>query len=291
MFYLRIKDLIQKILKNFLKKIISTEAGSFLFYNIVLKRRLGMIRIKSLIGKNLNILAKYCTNLIASKELRKLSNKAKSIEEIIDLSFSFQFFLPKIPLYLFHKVRIDILQNRFEISEFLKLIDTIKPKVILEIGTAMGGTLYVLSRFSSSNSLLISVDLPIVKVGDIILPANPSFYKSFVQKNQKVVLIKGNSHDFSTFHKIENILKNRKIDLLFIDGDHTYEGVKKDFEMYKSLVKPGGLICLHDIVPGSYSDVGDVPNFWNRIREKYDSREIVQDWSQGGFGIGIIFIT
>jgi len=36
------------------------------------------------------------------------------------------------------------------------------------------------------------------------------------------------------------------IDLLYIDGDHSYAGVKFDFEQFGALVRPGGLILLHD---------------------------------------------
>ncbi len=35
-------------------------------------------------------------------------------------------------------------------------------------------------------------------------------------------------------------------DFVFIDGDHSYLGVKKDIEMWRGLVKPGGLLCGHD---------------------------------------------
>jgi predicted O-methyltransferase YrrM len=41
----------------------------------------------------------------------------------------------------------------------------------------------------------------------------------------------------------------KRLDFLFIDGDHTYEGVKQDFEMYTPLVRKGGLVAMHDIVP------------------------------------------
>jgi hypothetical protein len=37
-----------------------------------------------------------------------------------------------------------------------------------------------------------------------------------------------------------------KIDLLFIDGDHSYEGVKKDFKLYSQLLTENGVIVLHD---------------------------------------------
>ena len=42
------------------------------------------------------------------------------------------------------------------------------------------------------------------------------------------------------------VLQDIKIDLLFIDGDHSYEGVKLDFELYSKILSPNGLIILHD---------------------------------------------
>jgi hypothetical protein len=37
-----------------------------------------------------------------------------------------------------------------------------------------------------------------------------------------------------------------KIDLLFIDGDHTYEGVKRDFDLYSTILSENGVIIIHD---------------------------------------------
>jgi hypothetical protein len=37
-----------------------------------------------------------------------------------------------------------------------------------------------------------------------------------------------------------------KIDLLFIDGDHSYKGVKKDFELYSTILSDNGIIIIHD---------------------------------------------
>jgi len=42
------------------------------------------------------------------------------------------------------------------------------------------------------------------------------------------------------------IRQDIKIDFLFIDGDHSYEGVKKDFELYSSIVNDNGIIVIHD---------------------------------------------
>mgnify|MGYP001270241435 CR=1 FL=1 len=38
----------------------------------------------------------------------------------------------------------------------------------------------------------------------------------------------------------------KKYDLIFIDGDHSYSGVKKDVEMYSPLLNLGGLVLFHD---------------------------------------------
>ena len=55
------------------------------------------------------------------------------------------------------------------------------------------------------------------------------------------------------------------------------------------MVKSGGFICFHDIVPGPNDKVGGVPDFWKEIREKGNIREIIKNPEQGGYGIGIIF--
>lgn len=39
---------------------------------------------------------------------------------------------------------------------------------------------------------------------------------------------------------------NTEIDLLFVDGDHSYSGVASDFEHFSPWVKIGGMVCFHD---------------------------------------------
>jgi hypothetical protein len=45
------------------------------------------------------------------------------------------------------------------------------------------------------------------------------------------------------------VRQNIKIDFLFIDGDHSYEGVKLDFELYSKLLTDNGVILIHDTDP------------------------------------------
>jgi len=40
------------------------------------------------------------------------------------------------------------------------------------------------------------------------------------------------------------------LDILFVDGDHTYEGTLADLNNYGGFVKPGGKIICHDVLSG-----------------------------------------
>ena len=183
---------------------------------------------------------------------------------------------------------ITVFQNKHEILQLLGILHKTKPKYILEIGTAGGGTLFLFSRIASEDAILISIDLPGGRFGGGYPKWKIPVYKSFAILNQRIYLIRGDSNNTATFGKVKSILGSNKIDFLFVDGDHAYSAVKKDFEMYSTLVKDDGLISFHDIAPGPEERTGGVPEFWEEIKYKYDYREIVEDWKQGGFGIGLI---
>ncbi|MEO8732948.1 MAG: class I SAM-dependent methyltransferase, partial [Flavobacteriales bacterium] len=76
-------------------------------------------------------------------------------------------------------------------------------------------------------------------------------------------------------------------DYLFIDGDHTYEGVKADYERYRPLVRPGGKIVFHDVVEHR-SSACQVDRFWRELRETVSYREYINSADQGKFGIGLV---
>ena len=79
------------------------------------------------------------------------------------------------------------------------------------------------------------------------------------------------------------------MDFLFIDGDHTYAGVKNDFEGYSKLVKKGGLIAFHDIAPPQTEKYRcQVDKFWNKIKNGYKHWELIEQRSQDNKGIGIM---
>jgi predicted O-methyltransferase YrrM len=87
--------------------------------------------------------------------------------------------------------------------------------------------------------------------------------------------------------------KNTKIDFLMIDGDHSYEGVKADFNLYHKLVRKGGIIAFHDILDTQLHRelFCRVDLFWDEINkdERFEAYEIIDgDGAWGGIGILVV---
>ena len=76
--------------------------------------------------------------------------------------------------------------------------------------------------------------------------------------------ITGNSRDITTLDKLKERLGGREVNLLYIDGGHTYLGLKKDYEMYSPLAK--NIIVIHDIVIEELQN--RVGKFWNELIAK-----------------------
>jgi len=182
------------------------------------------------------------------------------------------------------------MQHRVEVLPFLELLAHRRPERVLEIGTASGGLLFLLARVAAPTAHLISVDLPGGSFGGGYHYWRAPLYRSFAQPGQRVSLIRGNSHCLETWSRVHALLDGEQLDLLFIDGDHTLEGVQADFCLYRPLVAPGGLIALHDIVPASRQPEVQVHTFWGKLRPTYDTSEFIASPSQEACGIGLIHL-
>jgi len=71
--------------------------------------------------------------------------------------------------------------------------------------------------------------------------------------------ILGDTHDEKTVQKLKDRLKGRPINLLFIDAGHTYQDVKRDYNIYAPLTK--NIVALHDII----LEREEVRFFWDEI--------------------------
>jgi len=167
-------------------------------------------------------------------------------------------------------------QVRSEILQLGKILAATAPKWSLEIGTNYGGTLLVLCTVSAADAKIISIDLPIGPFGGGYPRRKIPLFRKFPRANQRLHLIRADSHCEKTKNRVLRILAGEKLDYLFIDGDHTYSGIKRDFQMYAPLVRTGGVVALHDIRTYNHKTKCEVEKFWNEIKQFYRHREIIE---------------
>lgn len=182
-------------------------------------------------------------------------------------------------------------QVRSEIEQLLLIMKARNPRVIVEIGTSRGGTLLLFSRAASPDATIVSVDLPGGLFGGEYANQNLPLYKSFLKSNQRLESIRKNSHKEETLMEVKKALSNEQVDFLFVDGDHSYIGVKRDFEMYSPLVGQNGIVAFHDIVEHPPETGCEVTRFWEQVKCKYENQEIIENPKQGWAGIGILFMN
>jgi predicted O-methyltransferase YrrM len=216
-------------------------------------------------------------NLIdAAVAQRRLRNAPTDVAAATDFVFSFTC----------GTVDLAPIQVRSEVERFLELIG--RPQRVVELGTAHGGMLFLFTRVATADATLVSVDLP----GGLFGGGYPRSWRRLLgsvgRPGQHVHLVRGDSQQEATRAEVGALLGGTA-DLLLIDADHRYDGVRRDYELYRDLVAPSGLIAFHDVVPGSPAMVGGVPRFWEELKiSDLETTEIVEDWAQGGWGLGVV---
>ncbi len=181
-------------------------------------------------------------------------------------------------------------QQKAEIVALLRLLRELQPTYVCEIGSYRGGTLALFCQVVAPNARILAVDFN-------FKPEQLSAFRHFARARQRITLLKGDSHAPETLEQARRWLGSQQFDFLFIDGDHSLDGVTRDYEMYAPLVRQGGVVAFHDIVPDyrtrfgtkTRSFTGDVPEFWARLkRDRPDVEEFIADPEQDGFGIGVL---
>ena len=158
-------------------------------------------------------------------------------------------------------------QERYEITEAASFLKREKINSFLEIGTDRGGTFLVWSKIlEKEDGVKISIDWAHGPWGNnqYNIEERDKTLKSI---GGNVKILNGDSHSEKIRDQLKKVLNGNKVDFLFIDGDHSYTGVKLDYYMYKDFVKTGGWIGFHDIKntefhrkSGCYVDL-----FWEEI--------------------------
>ncbi len=182
-------------------------------------------------------------------------------------------------------VKVRTVQRRSEILALAEAVSALSPERILEIGTYRGGTLLLWAQIASHR--VVSCDL-------CVKPHLVDLYQSFAPTASEceVTVKLGNTHD-ADFAAAVAAEFDGPIDFLFIDGDHSTDGVRQDYEEFRGLVRPGGLIAFHDIAPLQPIEGNQVHWFWESLRDSLPAdsvHESIEEPGQSGFGIGWVSV-
>lgn len=176
------------------------------------------------------------------------------------------------------------MQKESELAALLALAHALDPKVIWEIGTATGGTLWALCMVTEPE-MVLSIDLPggPWSGGAQIEPhALGRLLADAGVEEQSVYVAHGRSLDVW--------LPQRSPNLLLIDGDHSRRGVAADYKRFGPLVADGGVIVLHDICEHPKETGVQVDRFWADLRESVPNTvEIVDGRAAHWGGLGVVF--
>ena len=164
------------------------------------------------------------------------------------------------------------------------LVELARPSILVELGTHRGTSYFNFCEavyLSKTNTRCFAIDTWAgdVNVGQIsprvlesLKTLHDPRYGSFSTLIQ------------STFDDALGQFADGSIDVLHIDGCHTYEAVRHDYETWKSKMSEAGIILFHDTYVRE-ENFG-VYRLWEELRHKFPSFEFTSSYGLGVLGYG-----
>lgn len=177
-------------------------------------------------------------------------------------------------------------QWRGEIIPFLEWWDGRTPLLdrrVVEIGTGSGGLTTVWAQLAA---LVISVDVPPTVATQAAVTKRDRLISEIAEScGNRYTAIFGRSQEAETVGAVILTLAEQPADLLFLDGDHSLEGLRRDWVLYRPLVRSGGVVVFHDLNSLAWPSVAQV---WDEVHcPGIDSKVFTVNGTWGGLG-GII---
>jgi predicted O-methyltransferase YrrM len=167
-----------------------------------------------------------------------------------------------------------------ELTEVLQLLDERNASTIVEIGVGEGGTLWAWSQLPGP-PVIVAISEPVPGPDWVKVPAGVRFMFVDSHTPEAVAFVTDQLLDAGC----EGVA-----DVVYIDGDHSYDGCSMDFAVYSRIVRKGGLVLVHDVrmMPG-------VIEWWDEIEAsgRYKTRVIATAGpydGNSGTGFGVIEI-
>lgn len=134
---------------------------------------------------------------------------------------------------------LNMLKNPFDLVVYEEIIQEIKPNVVIEIGNAFGGfTLWLKDRlniFEIKNGKIITIDIE--KVGSNNLEK---------VKENKIITITGDCNSFEVIEKVKSYISKEDKVLIIEDSSHTFDNTTKALDNYKDIVSVGSYFIIED---------------------------------------------
>lgn len=188
------------------------------------------------------------------------------------------------PICLSHPLLIDNVSAWVEHIPFgMFIVDLLRPKIIVELGTHTGVSY---SAFCQT-VLQLGIKTHCYAIDTWAGDPHSGIYGEKILNDLKIFHDKY-YNSFSeliqtTFDSAASLFKDNSIDLLHIDGFHTYDAVKHDFETWLPKISQSGVILFHDISERG-KDFG-VWKLWQELKINYPSFEFSH-----GHGLGILAV-
>lgn len=173
-------------------------------------------------------------------------------------------------------------QVPWELDKMLKIVAG--KRSVLEIGSNFGGTLKRMASVMPKGSRIVSVDLPCDSTPKFLRPLSSlkDTCKKIGMMGGNVELLIGDSHDPEM---VAAVGKYAPYDFGFIDGDHTYEGAKADWQNYGPMCK---IVGFHDVA----GSILGCATLWRELKASEEYHYRCEEFISGGtptMGIGIIY--
>jgi hypothetical protein len=162
------------------------------------------------------------------------------------------------------------------------LVEELRPGLAVELGTHTGNSYFAICQAAAANHLDARCYAVDTWQGD----KHASFYGEEIFQDVSAY----NESRYASFSSLMRMtfdealtrFSDGSIDLLHIDGMHTYEAVKHDFDSWFGKLSPKGVVIMHDISVHD-GDFG-VWKVWDELKDKFPSFEF-----RHSYGLGVLF--
>jgi predicted O-methyltransferase YrrM len=126
------------------------------------------------------------------------------------------------------------------------LVRALRPETVVEIGSARGRSTCIcaLGCMENGKGKVYAIDPH--KQNDWTDVGTSAHTLPFLRERLRLYDLEAQCEVIAATSRDAATGWHRPIDLLFIDGDHTYEGVRQDFELFRPWLTPDALVCFHD---------------------------------------------